>query len=130
MLLKMIFAWFWYDLDTWPTNIIQGHCIFFDQRYHVHEVWARLQRKRRYVQDKGFLYIILLWPSYLTLKISSRSLHTLYSKALFMWSMSQIGLSGKYIITYALKKEFSRGLIWPWTLTFKLYSGPLHTLWL
>lgn len=76
MLLKMIFAWFWYDLDTWPTT---------------------------------FFYIILLWPSYLTLKISSRSLHTLHLKALFMWSISQIGLSGKYIIIYALKKEFSRG---------------------
>ena len=41
-------------------------------------------------------HIILLWP-HLTLKNGSRSLHTLYSKALFMWSMSQIGLSEKYI---------------------------------
>lgn len=47
---------------------------------------------------------ILLWPSNLTLKLSSKSLHTLYSKALWMGSMNQIRLSGKYI--YSEKKIF------------------------
>ena len=94
----MDFCVIWYDLDTWSTNIIRGHCISFDQRHHVGEVWAWLeQRERRCTPDKDFLNIILLWPSQFTLKIGSRSLHTLYSKALLMWSLSQIGVSRKYI---------------------------------
>lgn len=43
------------------------------------------------------VHIILLWSSHLTLTLGLRSLHTLYSKALFMWSMSQKGLSWDYI---------------------------------
>lgn len=72
-----------YDLDTSPTNIIQSHCIPFDQRHQVTEVKARLeQRERKCVPDKDFSY-----SSAMTFKSDLEndlwSLHTFYSKALF-----------------------------------------------
>lgn len=55
MIFKEDFCVIRYDLNTWPTNIIQNHYISFDQRHPVGEVWARLkQRERRYASDKDF----------------------------------------------------------------------------
>lgn len=58
-----------------------------------------------------FFHTILLWLSHLTLKLGSMSLYTLFSKALFVWSVSKIGLSGEYIcsekIIFAQSKKTS-----------------------
>lgn len=59
--------------------------------------------------------LILLWPLYLTFKLGSRSLNTLYSKALVMWTMSQ--MAKLRVHKYALKKIFAWSAL---MLTFDL----------
>lgn len=104
-----------YDLDIRPTNIIHGH---YMSTYPLINgiMWVKYEsawsKGREDMLRTRIFHIILLWPSHWTLKTASRSLHPLYSKALFnMWSMSWIGLIRKYI--YALEKEILHGLIWP-----------------
>lgn len=100
----MDFCVIWYDLDSSSTNIIRGHCIYFEQRHHVGEVWGWMeQRERRYTQYKTRIFknIILVWPSQFLFtenrfKVTTHPF-TLYSKALLMWSLSQIGVSRNYI---------------------------------
>lgn len=64
----------------------------------------------------------------MTLQLGSISLHTFYLQVLFIWNMSQIGLSREYSI-YALKRISLRGLIRPWPLTYIYHLRSLHNLW-
>lgn len=75
--LKKDFCVIRYDLDTWHTNIIQGHWIPFDQRRQV----------------------------------------------LFIWSMSQIGLNGKYICSEQCTFAWSDMTLTLWLTTFIQVGG-------
>lgn len=48
------------DLDIWPTNIIQDHCIFFHQRHHMGQIGAK--ELKIYSREGYLIYIILVWP--------------------------------------------------------------------
>lgn len=67
-----------YDLDLWPTNVIQGYCRLIDHRHSVRKVWARLdQGERTYVTDKDFIYnsaIILTLDLEILFKVTAHPL--------------------------------------------------------
>lgn len=69
------------DLDSLPTNTMQGQCTPFDRRHSVSEVLARLdKREKRYAPDMDFLYTSAMTFTY-DLETCSRSLQPLNSKA-------------------------------------------------
>lgn len=124
MLLKRGFLCDQHDLNLQTSLKVTAH------PYTIAILWVKheqewINRDRRYASDKDF-HIILLWPSHLTLALTSRSLQTLYSKSLFVWSMHEPNSQVESI--YALKTGFLCNLIWPWPLTYKLCSRSLHTL--
>lgn len=103
----------WYDLDTWPTNIFEGHCISFNQRHHVGDLWVRFeQRERKYVPNISFDSAL---TSQLTLEIGSSS-----------WSPDRVQLK----VHMPWKKIFPLSDIILTILTiYNYYSRSLHIIW-
>lgn len=86
-----------YDLDTWPTKVIQstGHPLIKCTLWEKYEPdWT----KEKEIILRQYVFIVSCYDLYhRPWNVVQGSLHTLYLKALCGWSMSHFGRWGEMI---------------------------------
>lgn len=108
-LLKMGFMWS-------EIELTQGHCIFFENKHFVGEVWSRLDHiESRYALDNDFSNISTTTST--SDVDGSRSLHTLIKSSVFI-KYEQKRVSWEY--------KCSKKGCFDMPLTYKLYLRSLH----
>lgn len=112
-------------------NLQTSFTIMHILRFYALWKWSMSQigpKGEKKCSGKGtrIVHLTLLWHLRLTMKLGSRSLHTLNSKAVFCVKYDPNRANKK---VYMLWKNNLREPIWPWPLTYKLHSRSLHTHW-